>query len=612
MATPPTMRIGEGVTPPTNRWYSSLAFGDGGLPVFPRPLSFTPTESGFAMGLTRPHASQNAIVAPAMNDIEVHIEGAASLPTVSSAGPVAVTLTTGPAELTLAQGWPAVGVRAAQEFTATLSIPFRADGDNVATASVGQAEYGVVVTGGRVDGDVLTLEAEGSAILFAVPESGNARAMAEALGAVIPSDVRVKYSVDDQVTTTVTYADDPTVLTLPERRANDLDADCTLGMYETIHGPYAVCAAASLTWSVPRLEESASLDLSRLTAEETQTITEAVRQDLATPGELPNDTYFGSKALYRLANLVQIADAVGATSEADAGALLLEEQLRLWGDPQGCAARADRCFVYDSELHGVVGLAPSFGSEEFNDHHFHYGYLLHAAAVAVARNSWLAQEIGPVMDLVAADIASPTDTGTFPERRAFDPVAGHSWASGYSPFADGNNQESSSEAVTAWNAVALWAEVRGNDELLSSARWMLSAEAASSRDDYLAPDLGGFDAYGHGIVALDWGAKRDYATWFSAEPNAILGIELIPAPPNASAYWGLIDDEAILRALEEATPAGYDVQFGDYMLMYLATVDGQASNAWDQAIALPDESIDGANSRAYLLAWIAAQRGSSS
>ena len=39
----------------------------------------------------------------------------------------------------------------------------------------------------------------------------------------------------------------------------------------------------------------------------------------------------------------------------------------------------------------------------------------------------------------------------------FDPYRGHSWASGPSPFASGNNQESSSEAVAAWNGLALWA-----------------------------------------------------------------------------------------------------------------------------------------------------------
>ena len=104
----------------------------------------------------------------------------------------------------------------------------------------------------------------------------------------------------------------------------------------------------------------------------------------------------------------------------------------------------------------MIGLKASFGSDEMNDHHFHYGYLIYAAAMVAENDPTLADKIAPVVDLVVADIASATANGPFPQYRNFDPYAGHSWASGSSPFADGNNQESSSEAVNAWNAVGLW------------------------------------------------------------------------------------------------------------------------------------------------------------
>jgi len=82
----------------------------------------------------------------------------------------------------------------------------------------------------------------------------------------------------------------------------------------------------------------------------------------------------------------------------------------------------------------MIGLAASFGSDEYNDHHFHYGYFLYAAGVLCADDSALAAKLAPVMDLLAADIASPTDTGFFPQWRPFDAYASHSWASGTSPF----------------------------------------------------------------------------------------------------------------------------------------------------------------------------------
>src|SRR4029453_12070925 len=114
-------------------------------------------------------------------------------------------------------------------------------------------------------------------------------------------------------------------------------------------------------------------------------------------------------------------------------------------------------------------MTPSFGSEEFNDHHFHYGYFLYAAGVVAADDPELTRQLAPVMNLVAADLGSTADNGLFPNRRTFDAYAGHSWASGTSPFADGNNQESSSEAVTAWTGLALWAKASGNTALETEA-----------------------------------------------------------------------------------------------------------------------------------------------
>ncbi len=142
-------------------------------------------------------------------------------------------------------------------------------------------------------------------------------------------------------------------------------------------------------------------------------------------------------------------------------------------------ARAASCTT--REVRGLVGKVASFGSDEFNDHHFHYGYLLYAAAIAVQDDPSLQKRLQPVMDLVAADLATDGGSSFFPDQRAFDAYAGHSWASGYVPFRDGNNQESSSEAVAAWNGLALWADATDNQPLADEARWMLANEAASAQ-----------------------------------------------------------------------------------------------------------------------------------
>jgi endoglucanase Acf2 len=97
--------------------------------------------------------------------------------------------------------------------------------------------------------------------------------------------------------------------------------------------------------------------------------------------------------------------------------------------------------------------------------------------------------------------------------------------------------------------------------------------------------------------------KRDYATWFSADPSAKLGIQLIPMSP-ASTYLGG-DPARIAENVDEATAAGFDVALGDYLLMYSALGSKtKAAAALTTAHALPNRFIDDADSRSYLLAWL--------
>ncbi len=602
-------RLADGVIPPTNRWYSALAFGEGCLPVYPRPLSLRVCDGAISVGLTKPVASENSIIAAAADDVKVTFEGAEGLGQVTSADSVGASVTLGPAIITIAQGWPAVAMTAQDAVTAGLSVAFSPVADGVATATVAGTTYGIVLTDGSVDGTMLSLKPGGTAALFAVPDGADASDFATALGSTPPATNVSTHVEGDTATTTVTYGDASTVVVMPQARAESAGLSCDLGSFDTIDGPYAACTAAEVSWDVPRIKPSAALDLSEISDEERAALVKALKADAAGHLEFPADSYFGAKALYRLANLVQVADALGEGDTGDQLAAQLSEQLRSWGDPEGCAAGDQKCFVYDPVTRGVVGLAPSFGSEEFNDHHFHYGYLLYAAAVAGARDKTLADDIGPVFDLVADDIASPTATTEFPQWRSFDPVAGHSWASGFAPFADGNNQESSSEAVAAWNGVALWRALRGDDKAAAVAEWMLSAEAEAARRVYLEPDLSPFPEFAHPTIGIQWGSKRDFATWFSAEPNAVVGIQLIPSPPMAVDYYSAVAPDRVASALEAARGTGSGTQFGDYLLMYAATQSpADADAAWDAALALPDKTIDDGNSRTYMLAWIAALR----
>ena len=177
------------------------------------------------------------------------------------------------------------------------------------------------------------------------------------------------------------------------------------------------------------------------------------------------------------------------------------------------------------------------------------------------------------MDLLAADIGSSLTAARRLAAVPTSPTAGPSTRTpgtrgppAPSPFADGNNQESSSEAVTAWTGLALWAKASANHNLETEATWMLSSEAQAGLAYWTNFDQSQpvYSGYGHKIVPLNWGGKRDYATWFSPEPAAMLGILVIPMSPSSTYLGG--DPARIEANVAEATGGKFDQKFGDYLL----------------------------------------------
>jgi len=616
------VRLAEGVAPPSNRWYSGLVFGEELLPVFPLPLSFALTPTGFTVGLPDPVTSAKAVVGPHVPAVTVDV-GAASAQVVA-ADPVAVTTrlldATGATlgDVTVAAGSPFVSFTAATEVEVAAGEGFGALEDGVATAEVAGVTWGLATSDGTLDGGTLTLPAGATAGWYALPDDpSDDAADVLAAAAVDPVvGVDVTYGVGDDVArTTLTYrtADaTPSAHVLMRHHTTGTQPErdgCGLGTYRSVYGDLELCAGSTLTSYAPTLHPAGALDLEGIDDARREAVLAQLEQDVAGTEAFASDTYFGGKHLYRAATLVVLGEQLGAQDTVAELRTRVADALREWAEPEGCDERDARCFVYDDAARSVMGRTPSFGSDELNDHHFHYGYLLSAAGLLGADDPALVDDVRPVMDALAADIAAAQPSEELPQLRTFDPYAGHAWASGTSPFADGNNQESASEAVNAWNGIGLWAQASGQDDLLTQATWLASTEAASARDYWTDPDLDDpvTDGFEHRVFALNWGGKRDWATWFSAEPSAMLGILLIPMGPVSDYLAVDVEPDTILAAVDEATPAGPDVMFGDYLLMYRALAGPEeAAAAWDDAVALPDTSIDDGSSRAYLLAWLAA------
>ncbi|ARC55656.1 hypothetical protein AS850_01025 [Frondihabitans sp. 762G35] len=629
IAPAPTMRLANGLKPPTNKWFSGLVFGAAPSAVFPFPLSFQQTASGFSAGLPAATSTTNTVFGAAVAQVSVDLGATSAL--VSRYDTVSVTIeyrrgSTVLGHVTIAEGSPQVSFSAATAGTAELDSAITSTGTGRGTVTAAGRTWGVVTTQADVSGSSVSLRAGGTLVLFPVPDGASAAQTTALMSSAAPLEqVSTSYgSTSSGQQTTLAYRSTgggkTLVVPLPHQGGSAATAGCTDLSYVTLYGTVPVCASTKIVFTTPTVPARAALDLSTLTAADRAEVGKQLTADVAAAPPFAADTYFGGKTLYRSAMLLSLARELGDKAAVATLTSRLTAQLDKWTEPGGCTTRGQECFVYDPRLKSVVGLANSFGSEVDNDHHFHYGYFLYAAGVVAQDSPKLAARWAPVMNLLAADIATHTgdeSSSAFLDNRAYDPYFSHSWASGYSEFADGNNQESSSEAVNAWAGLELWAGASGDRALAGEAAWLLSNETASALAYYVNPDLSGaqFDGFSHSLVSLNWGAKRDFATWFSAAPSAIVGIQLIPMSPTSSYLASKAGGgSAHIAALSKTALAeGADQTLVDYVLMYqsLAGPD-QAKAALAVARKLPAKDIDNGDSRAYLLAYILANAAGAS
>ncbi len=602
VATIAPVRLAEGVLPPTNRWYSSLAFSPELLPIYPSPLAVAPRDDGLTIQVPPVVVSEKSITASFTGGLSVGL-GATALEVVRT-DPVSVTVAyrAGDAErarVTLAQGSPLVAITAETDLDISLSAAPTSLGDKAWTAVVDGVTY-LLRGDAQVSGSTVSVRSGATLQVAGLPKDADPHAWASAIGDPV-AQVASSYVVgDSDVTTRLAYegTDHTVVVPFAGRKAA---SDCALGTYDTPYGPLQACAASTLEWTVPRITAASAYDFDGLDDQTRASIAAQAATDLADTPPTPADTYFGGKGLARIASLLELAKALGDDTLVAAATDRLATELAPWTDPSGCTNEATRCFVYDDVLHLVVGKQPSFGSEEGNDHHFHYGYFLFAAGVLGTQRPDLVEGMRPVMDALAADVAA--GSAELPALRAFDPYRGHSWASGPAPFADGNNQESSSEAVAAWNGLATWAAAAGNDTLGTEAAWLLSSEADAARTLWLEP-ASLPTGFAHTMVSLNWSSKRDYATWFSPDPSAILGIQAVPVGPVSLQYLGK-DPQRVAENVADAGDTAFTGPLGDYVQAYSALASPEAAAAAATAFGARTTFDDGW-SKALALAWAAA------
>ncbi|GGN30010.1 endoglucanase Acf2 [Actinoplanes campanulatus] len=349
---------------------------------------------------------------------------------------------------------------------------------------------------------------------------------------------------------------------------------------------------------VPAVADSGGADLSTLNAYLDQVKDNPVNVTR-------NDTYWTGKALGIGARIAEIADQLGRTDVRDTALAAIRSRLTDWFT--ATAGKTERLFYYDRNWGTLIGYPASYGSDaELNDHHFHYGYYIAAAAtLAKFDPSWAAGSgYGGMVDLLIRD-ANNYDRGDnrFPYLRDFDIYAGHDWAAGHGAFFAGNNQESSSEGMNFANALIQWGQATGDTAIRDAGIFIWTTQSAAINEYWFDTRDENFpSAFGHGTVGMVWGDGGAYATWFASAPEQIHGINLLPV---TGGHFYLGDDPAYVRRnyTEMVTNAGHEpALWQDIAWQYLALGDGDAALAKFRAGSgyTPEEG----ETRAHTFHWI--------
>ncbi|MET7672516.1 glycosyl hydrolase [Micromonospora luteifusca] len=318
-----------------------------------------------------------------------------------------------------------------------------------------------------------------------------------------------------------------------------------------------------------------------------------------------NDTYWTGKGLGRAARIAEIADLVNDTATRDSALTAIRTTLTDWFTAS--SGKTSRVFYYDNNWGTLIGYPASYGSDqELNDHHFHYGYYIAAAAtLAKFDPTWAtSSRYGGMVDLLIRDANNyRRDDTRFPYLRDFDIYAGHDWASGHGSFGSGNNQESSSEGMNFASALIQWGQATGNTAVRDAGVFLYTTQAAAIQEYWFDVSDQNFPAaFGHSTVGMVWGDGGAYATWFSGEPEMIQGINLLPVT-GGHLYLG--NNPAYVRtnyAELVRNNGGQPTVWQDILWQFQALGDPDAALA--SLRANPGYTPEEGESRAHTFHWI--------
>ncbi|KAL1734063.1 glycoside hydrolase family 81 protein [Schizophyllum commune] len=369
---------------------------------------------------------------------------------------------------------------------------------------------------------------------------------------------------------------------------------------------------STITWNAPRAPDS-SCQTSLVAGLEYEI---AHLPEVAAPG----DFYWFGGHVGMVSRLALIAEVMNRNDLADTVITYLKAMYAFWFDSSSTTTPA-----YETAWGGIINKAGynnvnvDYGNGYYNDHHFHYGYFLAAAAVIAKFDAGWLNTYRTQVDAFLRDIVNPSpEDPYFPVTRNRDWFAGHSWASGIANGAGSRDQESVGEAVNGYYGSMLWALVSGNTDVYNYARMLLAQEqhaaqvywhmypSQSSTDrDQPYPEQGLRDLVTIGNVQ-DWQAGA-WLFWGDQKVE-IAAIQILPVTPVneymydaewVNAVWNYTSDEL--------TDATYSDDWKS--VIYLAYANANAGIAAQRSSALT--SWGSGNSYSNQMYFLATRSGAS-
>ena len=320
------------------------------------------------------------------------------------------------------------------------------------------------------------------------------------------------------------------------------------------------------------------------------------------------DSYNEGQMMNRLIQTARIADEMGDVQARDKMVSTIKERLEDWLKAE--SGEKAFLFYYNSTWSALIGYPAGHGQDyNLNDHHFHWGYFIHAAAFIEQYEPGWSNQWGDMINLLIRDAASHDRNDTqFPFLRNFSPYAGHSWANGFATFPFGNDQESTSESMQFASSLIHWGQITENDAIRDLGIYIYTTEQTAIEEYWLDINNRTFKPeYGYGLASRIWGNGYDNQTFWTSDIAAAYGIEIYPIHGGslylghhkdyAESLWNEMTANTGILSNEENANLWHDTYW-----KYLAFIDPQA--AIDLYDSNPNRSLKFGISDAQTYHWL--------